>query len=121
MKRLIAILPVSALALLFSVAAVPASAAATPQVVTITASVTSLFSPSEITVHAGQPVELKLVGQNGVHEIASPELGIPTTMITPGSTKTVTFTPKKAGTYTLHCLIPCGPTHDKMTITIKVV
>lgn len=80
-----------------------------------------MFSPSEITVHVGQPVELKLVGKSGVHGIESGALGIPATTITPGSTQSLTFTPLKVGTYTLHCTIPCGPDHSKMMIVVKVV
>lgn len=80
-----------------------------------------MFSPSEISVHAGQPVELKLVGKSGVHGIQSSALGIPATTITPGSTQNVTLTPSKAGTHTLHCTIPCGPDHTKMTIVVKVL
>lgn len=121
MKRLLSVPTILAFALLFGAGSLAATAASAPQVVTITASASSLFTPSEITVHVGQPVELKLVGQSGVHGIASSELGIPNTTITPGSTQTVTFTPQKTGTYTLHCLIPCGPNHNNMTITVKVV
>lgn len=106
-----------------SLIAVPisVSAAPTPQVVAITASSDAMFTPSEITVHAGQPVELKLVGKSGVHGIESSALGIPATAITPGSTKTVTFTPTKTGTYTLHCTIPCGADHSQMMIIVKVI
>ena len=100
---------------------VSVSASASPQVVTVTASSEAMFSPSEITVHAGQPVELKLVGKSGVHGIESSALGIPATTITPGSAQTVTFTPSKVGTYTLHCTIPCGADHSKMVIVVKVV
>jgi cytochrome c oxidase subunit 2 len=39
----------------------------------------------------------------------------------PGHVKSVTFTPKKAGTFVLHCTIPCGPGHGKMTLTVHVV
>ena len=80
-----------------------------------------MFSPAEITVHAGQPVELKLVGKSGVHGIESSALGIAATTITPGSTQIVTFTPTKVGTYTLHCTIPCGPDHSKMAVIVKVI
>ncbi len=122
MKRTLSALFTVALGLSLSVAVpVAASAAPAPQVVTINASATTLFSPSEITVHVGQPVELKIVGQSGVHGIESSALGIPSTTITPGSTQTVTFTPAKVGTYTVHCTIPCGMSHAKMTFVVKVV
>lgn len=122
MKRFSAIFSACAFALSLTAGSVlTASAAADPQVVTITASASSLFAPNQITVHVGQPVELRLVGQSGVHGIGSPQLGIPDTMIPPGSTKTVAFTPTKAGTYVLRCTVPCGPDHGKMIITVKVV
>lgn len=79
------------------------------------------FAPAEITVHVGQPVTLDLTSTAGVHGLRSDELGIPATTIVPGKTERVTFTPKKAGTYVLHCTIPCGPGHAKMTLTIDVV
>ncbi len=100
---------------------ISASAAPSPQPITITASTEGMFSPAEITVHAGQPVELKLVGKSGVHGITSTTLGIPDTTIMPGSTKTVTFTPSKVGTYTLYCSIPCGANHSKIEIIVKVI
>jgi cytochrome c oxidase subunit 2 len=118
MKRFTSFLSTCALGLLLSSSA---TFAASPQILTINSSVTTLFTPSEITVHAGQPVELKLVGDTGVHGIASSQLGIPNTLITPGSTKVVTFTPNKPGTYTLHCTVPCGPDHVNMMLVIKVV
>lgn len=120
MKRFLSALSACALGLSLSIA-VPAVAFAATQTVTINTSSASLFSPSQITVHAGQPVTLKFVGTGGVHGVQSSALGIPATTITPGSTKTVTFTPQKAGTYTLHCTIMCGPEHNKMVLVIKVV
>jgi len=79
------------------------------------------FTPSSITVHAGQEVVLHLTSTEGVHGLQSDELGIPMTAITPGSTKTVEFTPKKTGKYVLHCAIMCGAGHPNMTLTINVV
>lgn len=122
MKSILSAVAASTLGLSLSIAfPISASALPSPQVVTISASSDAMFGPSEITVHVGQPVELKLVGKSGVHGVESSELGIPATTITPGSTQTVTFTPSKVGTYTLHCTIPCGPNHDKMMIVVKVV
>lgn len=118
MTRIVSALSALALGLSLSIA-VPVAAATAPQTVTITA--TTTFSPSTITVKAGEPVTLKFVGTSGVHGVESKDLGIPATTITPGSTKTVTFTPQKPGTYTLHCTIPCGPQHGNMVVTVKVV
>lgn len=119
MKRFLSALSACALGLSLSIAAPLAASAADAQTVTINTAMA--FSPSQITVHAGQPVTLKFVGAGGVHGIESKDLGIPSTTITPGSTKSVTFTPQKAGTYTLHCMIPCGPEHGKMALVINVV
>jgi cytochrome c oxidase subunit 2 len=106
---------------LLSAAASADTAATAAQTFTIDASASTMFTPSQITVHVGQPVELKIVGKDGVHGIQSSALGIPATMITPGSTKIITFTPNKVGTYVLPCTIPCGPHHTDMKITINVV
>lgn len=98
----------------------PAVAATTDTVQTITAS-NWKFAPAEITVHVNEPVTLKLVSGGGVHGFQSDELGIPQTTIAPGGAKTVTFTPKKTGTYVIHCALPCGPGHNDMALAIKVV
>lgn len=120
MKRILSALSACALGLSLSIAVPVAASAADAQTVTINTTASQTFSPSEITVKAGQPVTIKFVGTGGVHGVESKELGIPATMITPGGTKTVTFTPQKAGTYTLHCTIMCGPKHANMALVIKV-
>lgn len=79
------------------------------------------FAPAEITVHVNRPVTLKLKSVSGVHGLESSALRIPLTVIAPAATKTVTFTPKKVGTYVLHCAVPCGAGHATMAFTIKVV
>ena len=79
------------------------------------------FAPATITVHAGQPVTLALTSSQGVHGLASDELGIAQTMIVPGKTETVTFTPAKPGTYVVHCSVPCGAGHADMKLTVNVV
>lgn len=78
------------------------------------------FTPSTITVPVGEPTTLRLTSAEGVHGIASTDLGIPTTTIMPGKFVTVTFTPKKAGTYPVHCAVICGAGHADMILTIKV-
>jgi cytochrome c oxidase subunit 2 len=78
------------------------------------------FSPAVIEAHVGVPVTLNVTSTEGVHGISSDELGIANTMLTPGKTVTVTFTPKKAGTYAVHCSVPCGPGHADMKFTVKV-
>jgi cytochrome c oxidase subunit 2 len=79
------------------------------------------FTPGTITVHLNEPATLRLTSSGGVHGIASSELGIPKTTIVPNSYVTVTFTPKKLGTYEIHCAIICGAGHSDMEIIVKVV
>ena len=78
------------------------------------------FTPGTITVHLNQATTLHLISKEGVHGIASADLGISNTIIMPNSVA-VTFTPKKLGTYQLHCSMPCGPGHADMILTVKVV
>jgi cytochrome c oxidase subunit 2 len=79
------------------------------------------FTPSTIELHVGETTTLRLTSSEGVHGIESSELGIPQTTIEPGSFKTVTVTPKKAGKYVLHCSVMCGAGHANMTLTVSVV
>ncbi|HET9030671.1 MAG TPA: cupredoxin domain-containing protein [Candidatus Aquilonibacter sp.] len=78
------------------------------------------FTPDTITLKVGEAQELRLTSSEGVHGIQSDELGIPQTVITPGKFVTVTVTPKKAGTYTVHCSVICGAGHPNMKLTVKV-
>ncbi|MDE2480604.1 MAG: cupredoxin domain-containing protein [bacterium] len=79
------------------------------------------FTPDTITLHVGEPQVLRLTSSEGVHGLQSDDLGIPQTMIMPGKFTAITVTPKKAGTYVLHCAIMCGAGHPNMTLTVKVV
>lgn len=78
------------------------------------------FTPSTITLHAGEMTTLRLTAAQGVHGIKSDELGIPLTTIAPGKFVTVDVRPTKTGTYTLPCEIICGPGHANMKLTVKV-
>lgn len=88
--------------------------------ITITAANWS-FSPAVITVHVSKSTTLNLSSTAGVHGLQSTDLGIPQTVILPGKTQAVTFTPTKLGTFVLHCTVPCGAGHAHMTLVIKVV
>jgi len=118
MTRLLAKLSLIAL-LIATAGSVPMSAAAHPSM-DITAS-NWKFTPNTITLHVGETTQLRLTSTEGVHGIKSDDLGIPLTTILPGKFVTVAVTPKKAGTYVLHCEIMCGPGHAKMALTIVVV
>ncbi|MBV8197096.1 MAG: cupredoxin domain-containing protein [Candidatus Eremiobacteraeota bacterium] len=79
------------------------------------------FTPNTIQLHVGQTTTLRLTSSEGVHGLQSADLGIPQTMIMPGSVKTVDVAPKKTGKYVLHCAIVCGTGHANMTLTVDVV
>jgi cytochrome c oxidase subunit 2 len=106
-------------ALATSVAAPPATVMA-GQSIDIVAS-NWKFTPNAIQLHAGQATTLRLKSSEGVHGLQSDDLGIPQTMIMPGSIKSVQVTPKKPGKYVLHCAIMCGAGHPNMTLTVNVV
>lgn len=79
------------------------------------------FTPSTIQLHVGQTTTLRLTSNEGVHGLQSDDLGIPQTAIVPGSFTTVDVTPKKAGTYVVHCAIVCGAGHPNMALTVQVL
>lgn len=79
------------------------------------------FEPGTITLHVGEAQQLRLTSSEGVHGLKSDALGIPQTLITPGKFTIITVTPKKAGTYVVHCSIVCGAGHPNMALTVKVV
>jgi cytochrome c oxidase subunit 2 len=97
----------------------PAALRASDTAVTLTAS-NYQFAPAIIEAKVGVPVTLHITSSQGVHGVSSDELGIANTVLVPGKTVTVTFTPKKAGTYVVHCSVPCGPGHANMAFTVKV-
>jgi len=78
------------------------------------------FTPAKISIPVNDETTLRLTSSAGVHGIESTDLGIAKTTITPDKFVTVTFTPKKAGTYVIHCAVICGPGHGDMTLTVEV-
>jgi cytochrome c oxidase subunit 2 len=105
------------LAGLLLASAAPAPAATTTDI----SSQFGQFTPNAITLHVGETTTLRLTSTEGTHYLKSDDLGIPMTTISPGSVQTVAITPKKAGTYVLHCMMYCGPGHQYMTITVTVL
>jgi plastocyanin len=102
--------------------AAPATAPPTATVVSAVNVVASnwKFTPDTFTVAAGTPVTLRLTSTSGVHGIQSDSLGIPLTAISENQFVKVTFTPRTAGTYVVHCAIQCGAGHRNMTLTVVV-
>jgi len=78
------------------------------------------FTPNTITVEAGQSTTLRLTSTSGTHGIASDDLGISATTISPGKFVEVSFTPRTAGTFAVHCSIFCGAGHSDMVLTVIV-
>lgn len=78
------------------------------------------FTPATITVPVNEETTLRVTSAEGVHGIASKELGIDDTTIMPNKFVTLKFTPKTAGTFVIHCSVMCGAGHPNMTLTIKV-
>ncbi len=112
--RLLAVAAISATTLI-----VTSSLARADESATLVAS-NWTFSQTEVTAHVGVPMTLHVTSKEGVHGIQSADLGIPSTMLLPGKVVTITFTPKTAGTYVVHCSVPCGSGHANMAFTVKV-
>jgi heme/copper-type cytochrome/quinol oxidase subunit 2 len=81
---------------------------------------TFAFTPSKISARVGEPVTIDVSSTEGVHGLMSPELGIEMTLIRPNHPVTVAFTPKKPGTYFVHCANVCGLGHAGMAFTVDV-
>ena len=79
------------------------------------------FTPNTIELHVGETTTLRVTSSEGVHGLQSDDLGIKQSMLMPGSYTTVDVTPKKAGTYVIHCSIMCGAGHPNMTLTVHVL
>jgi len=67
------------------------------------------FDPAEIRVNKGDTVEIKLVNEEGYHEIEIKGYGK-----TIKGDQTITFTADKTGEFEFICSIFCGTGHDDM-------
>ncbi|MBV8244679.1 MAG: cupredoxin domain-containing protein [Candidatus Eremiobacteraeota bacterium] len=79
------------------------------------------FTPNTITLHVGQTTTLRFTSTEGVHGVQSDDLGIPATTLPPNKLVSIEVTPKKAGTFVIHCAVICGQGHANMALTVKVV
>jgi len=77
------------------------------------------FTPEEIKVKKGVPVDLALTTLDRLHGFDVPGLGL-RAQIVPGETTHVTFTPDKAGRFLFHCDVFCGEGHEDMAAAIIV-
>lgn len=78
------------------------------------------FGPAEITVKAGDPVDLVLTSGDVPHGLRIRELNI-NVKASKGKPGEVKFTPSKPGDFKGNCSVFCGSGHGKMTLTIHVV
>ena len=67
------------------------------------------FEPTEIRVSKGDTVEIKLVNEEGYHEVEIKGYGK-----TIKGDQTITFTADKTGEFEFICSIFCGTGHDDM-------
>ena len=77
------------------------------------------YTPDEITVKKGVPVDLVLSTKDRLHGFRVPQLGL-RAEIQPGQQTHVKFTPDKVGKYVMECDIFCGSGHEEMDGTITV-
>ncbi|PIP65723.1 hypothetical protein COW95_00395 [Candidatus Peregrinibacteria bacterium CG22_combo_CG10-13_8_21_14_all_49_11] len=77
------------------------------------------FTPNVIRVKKGERVELHLMGVEGNHGFAVPELGIDQSMSQDDSS-IVPLPTDKAGTFDFFCNVPCGKGHKDMRGTIII-
>lgn len=78
-----------------------------------------VFTPNEITVKKGVPVEIEVTTRDVEHGFTIPDFKV-RTEVEPGTVSRVWFTPDKAGTFTFLCDIYCGSGHEDMSGTLVV-
>jgi len=78
------------------------------------------FTPDEIKVKKGVPVDLELTTLDRLHGFDVPSLGLRAEIV-PGNTTHVRFTPDKTGRFLFHCDVFCGEGHEDMDAAIIVV
>jgi len=77
------------------------------------------FTPDEIKVKKGVPVDLELTTLDRLHGFNVPGLGLRAEIV-PGQTTHVKFMPDKTGRFLFHCDIFCGEGHEDMDAAIIV-
>jgi cytochrome c oxidase subunit 2 len=77
------------------------------------------FTPEEIKVKKGVPVDLELTTLDRLHGFDAPGLGL-RAQIVPGETTHVRFTPDKVGRFIFQCDVFCGEGHEEMDAAIIV-
>ena len=78
------------------------------------------WTPSDLTVQAGQPLQLRLTSDDVMHGFAVGQSSMPALDVLPGQWTTTTLTFNQPGKYTFFCTRWCGPNHWRMRGTIEV-
>lgn len=77
------------------------------------------FQPTEITVHRGEPVVLKLMSDDVTHSLVIKSLRINQT-VTKDHPADIRFTPENTGDFRGQCGRFCGSGHGSMFFTVHV-
>lgn len=105
----------------FSLDSLPPSRAQSEKVVVNVTAERFSFSPSEIKARPGVPIEFVLKSDDTDHGFRILDTDVDVRIPKRGKgTATVTFTPAKAGRYTIECSHVCGAGHSFMRATIVV-
>jgi len=78
------------------------------------------YDPDPIVIKKGEKVRLELKSRDVTHGFGIAALSIDE-RIPAGQTTTLEFTPEKPGEYHIHCTVYCGPGHEKMHGTLRIV
>ena len=78
------------------------------------------FDPAEITVQAGQRVNLEISSTDVVHGLYIDGYGLQG-VADAGRSETLQFIADRPGTFTISCSITCGPLHPFMVGKLHVV
>ena len=98
-----------------------AAEAAAPRVKVIKVSARRfVYSPSNLTLKKGVPVELELTSSDVLMGFNLPDFNVRSDII-PGKVARVRFVPDKAGKFIFLCDIFCGSGHEQMQGTLTVV
>ncbi|KIL37878.1 cytochrome C oxidase subunit II [Gordoniibacillus kamchatkensis] len=123
MKKLIVILGVIALALGLAAcgsnqnSAPSPSAAPDPNAQQVKIEATNWqFNQPEYHVKKGQPVTITFDSKQGMHSATLKDFNVKLDT----NNKTATFTPDKAGSFEIRCMIPCGQGHANMVSKLVV-
>lgn len=78
------------------------------------------FTPNPIRVEEGETVRLRIIGEDVLHGVTIPTLGVAHTLIYPGKATIVEFVAHKPGAHLMVCTVICSPLHGLMRAEIIV-